>query len=98
MERLQRKTIDLIVTALLARDEAAAVDILNQADGTADGFFAQRAHFIQEQLLGEAEVALKRAMRAYKAGEADKAKRQLYFSDALVEAVKRAWRGTKQRA
>ena len=48
MERLQRKTIDLIVTALLARDEAAAVDILNQADGTADGFFAQRAHFIQE--------------------------------------------------
>src|SRR4051794_10973261 len=31
---LQRKTIDFIVTALLARDEAAAVDMLNRADCT----------------------------------------------------------------
>jgi hypothetical protein len=52
MKRVQRKTIDLIVTALLARDEAGVFDIFNRAEGTAERFFAQRAYVIQDQLRG----------------------------------------------
>jgi hypothetical protein len=91
MKTLERKTIDLIVTALLAGDEREAVAILNKADGSAEGFFAQRAFFMRDQLLGDAEKALKRAVRAYRTGNVETAEHQLFFTDAILRAVERAW-------
>jgi hypothetical protein len=92
MKPLERKTVDLIVAALLARDEREAVEILTKAAGSADGFFAQRAFFLRDQLLDDAEKALKQAVRAYRIGNVETAEHQLFFTNSILRAVERAWR------